>query len=258
MFEGLPHLSCSEENTIFQLKLEHQTVKVCENDTYRWLSMGGEYIQSIINLSDPSQVLLPYAQSMLLALTFTRKPRSILNLGSGCGTFERFFIKNYPEMSITSVELNTDIIEISKQFFYIPSEHPVINKSAEEFIESNKNKYDIIFCDLHDGTQHPDFIYQVEFYNKIFNSLSENGTFVINLFPGHEKQFLNYLLSARKVFRWQHLLEFDNYDNVLVYMHKQEPNICSSDVIVKELRNRMSIDLTPTIGRLTLLPVSVT
>jgi len=193
-----------------------------------------------------------------LALAFTQKPRRLLNLGSGCGTFERFLLQNYPDISVTSVELDADIIKISKQFFHTPSEHPVLNESADDFLETNKNKYDIIFCDIHDGEQHPDYLYDEEFYNKIFNTLNENSVFVINLIPGQEKDFLKYLLSVRKVFRWQHLLEFDNYGNVLIYMHTQKPQpIYSNDVKIAKLKKRMNVDLTDTIKRLTLLPVAI-
>lgn len=254
MLDDLPNKSCDDKNIIFQQQREHYAIKVCENDSYRWLTLGSDFVQSLIRLSEPENVLLPYVRSMLLTFAFKQEPLRVLNLGYGCGTFERFIFKYFPRTSVTSVEPNIEIINVSRKYFYIPSDYPVINKSADEFLKRNKTKYDIIFCDIHDGKTHPDFLYDSSFYSNIMRCLNDDGVVVINLIPASEKELLNVLLAVRKVFCWQQLLDFDNYGNILLYIHMQEPRaLHADDAIFEELKNRPTIDLTDIIDRLVLL-----
>ena len=255
MLEKLPELSCEKNNIVFQQECEQYTITVCENDTYRWLTLGTGFIQSLISLSEHDCVLLPYTHSMLLALAFKQKPLRLLNLGAGCGTFERFLFKHYPDIAITSVESASDIINVSRKYFYIPSDHPVINSSADLFLKNNTTKYDIIFIDIHDGNQHPEFFYDVDFYATAMNSLSEDGILVMNIIPDSEKKMLDILLPMRKIFRWQYLLDFDDYKNILLYIFpKNLLSIDANNASYEALQQHSSIDLKNVIDRLTLLP----
>ncbi len=255
MLDELPELSCEESNIIFQLECEHYTIKVCENDAYRWLTLGTDFIQSLMSLSEPDRVLLPYTHSMLLALAFKQKSLRLLNLGAGCGTFERFLFKYYPDIAITSVESDIDIINVSRKYFHIPFDYPVVNTSADLFLKNNRIKYDIIFFDIHDSKKHPDYFYDLDFYIDAMHSLSEDGLLVMNIIPDCEKEILDVLLSVRKVFRWQYLLDFDNYKNILLYIFPQKSRpIHSNGITCEELKKRSNIDLTNAINRLTLLP----
>ncbi len=255
MLDKLPELSCEEKNIVFQQKYEHYTITVCENGTYRWLTLGTGFIQSLISLSEPDRVLLPYTHSMLLALAFQQNPLRLLNLGAGCGTFERFLFKNYPDIAITSVESDTDIINVSRKFFHIPADHPVVNTSADLFLKNNGIKYDVIFIDIHDGHNHPEYFHDVSFYENAMNSLNEDGVLVMNIIPGNEKEMLAILLAIRKIFKWQYLLDFDNYKNVLLYVFPQNRlSIGANSASGKALQKHTGIDLIKIIDRLTLLP----
>ena len=257
MLDDLPYLSCEDKNVVFQQECDHYTIKVYENDVFRWLTLNSDITQSLISLSEPDRVLLPYTHAMLLALVFKQEPLRLLNLGSGCGTFERFFFKCFPDTSITSVESNIDIINVSRKYFHIPPEHPVLNESADVFLKNNVNKYDIIFCDIHDGEKHPEYLFDLDFYINLKHGLNDDGVLVINLIPETEKMLLDILLSVRKVFGWQYLLEFDNFKNILLYIYKQKPrSVHSNDAIFEELKKRSNIDLTSIIDRLTLLPTA--
>lgn len=219
--------------------------------------LGGELIQSLISLAEPNHVFLPYTQSMLLPLVSKQKPARILNLGSGCGTFERFFFKFYPDSSITSVEENIDIINVSRKYFYIPSDHAVLNESADVFLKNNDIKHDVIFCDVHDGKNHPGYLCDVDFYAKAKHCLNHDGVLVINLIPDCDDDLLSVLVAVRKVFRWQYLLNFDNCRNIILYIYAQEPRSPhANDAIGGVLKERANIDLTNTIERLILLPTA--
>lgn len=255
MLDKLPELACEEKNIVFQQECEHYTITVCENDTYRWLTLGAGFIQSLMSLSEPDRVLLPYTHAMLLALAFKKKPLRLLNLGAGCGTFERFLFKHYPGIAITSVELDSDIINVSRKYFYIPTDYAIVNTSADLFFKNNKIKHDIIFIDIHDGHNHPEYFNDVDFYANAMNSLNEDGMLVMNIIPGDEKDMLAILLAMRKIFRWQYLLDFDNYKNVLLYIFPHNLFFINANSAGgKALQKHTGIDLIQLIDRLTLLP----
>lgn len=192
---------------------------------------------------------------MLLGLLFPQKPLQLLNLGAGCGTFERFLFKYYPDVEVTSVETDSDIVEVARHYFYMPADHPVVHSSAERFLQNNKCKYDVIFCDLHNGKTHPSYLCDLDFYSHALQSLNEDGVLVINLIPDSERDLLDVLLPVRKVFKHQYLLEFDNYKNILLFVSAFEFHLANvNSASCKTLKAYSNIDLKAVCDRLTLLP----
>jgi len=258
MPDDFPDLTGTDSTLVFQQARRAYTLNVYEDVAYRWLTLGSSFIQSLIRCSEPSRVLLPYTQAMLLALVFRPDPQRLLNLGCGGGTFERFLFNYYPDLAITSVEPNSDIVKASREFFQLPSSHPVLSQSANAFLTENAIKYDLIFCDIHDGKQHPDDLYDAGFYSHIRRCLTDDGVLVMNLVPDSERQLLDILLPVRKVFGRQQLLDFDDYKNVILYVFAQAPRaIPANDSVVMDLKKRAHIDLTGIIDRLRLLPGAV-
>jgi len=255
MINDIHKLSCEERHIVFTQAYEHYTINVFENEEYRWLTFGGDLIQSLISLSEPDSVLFPYTKSMLLALAQKQKPLKLLSLGSGCGTFERFLSKHYSDISVTSVESNIDIINISSEYFYMPSHHLIINKSANDFVNTTNTKYDIILCDIHDGIMHSDCLNDVVFYQNIKKCLVDDGVLVINIIPDDERSMLDKLLSIRKVFGWQHLLDFENYKNIILYIYMREPKPLDFNCMLNEKLNKhLNIDYSEIVRRLILMP----
>lgn len=255
MFKKYTGLTAGDGRIIFEHGSEFGNIKILENEDYRWLEMGGGVIQSLIHTSKPDDVLLPYTQAMLLALAFHKQASRLLNLGSGGGVIERFFYACYPDITITSVESNADIIALSREYFNLPTDHCVLHESAELFLQRNISQYDVVFCDLHDGKGHPDFLFDAAFYESIANSLNEGAVFVINLIPGSEDVMLALLLAMRKHFSWQYLLDFENYGNIVLFLFRQKPVILNADdVFCVTLMKHLKVDLRDVIDRLILLP----
>ncbi|GLR16619.1 polyamine aminopropyltransferase 1 [Portibacter lacus] len=109
-------------------------------------------------------------------------------LGGGEGLALREVLK-YPELeSVSLIELDPEIIEISKEFSQIRTLNEdalsdpkvdIINDDAFVWLMANEKKFDLIIADLPDPTNESlSRLYSISFYNLVQNSLNEGGAFV--------------------------------------------------------------------------------
>jgi len=234
---------------------EDLRIEIRECDNLRWMHFGGDAIQSVMDINQPSEPQQAYSIAMLATMLFLEQPKNVLIMGLGCGTFERLFMACMPELVITSIESNPAVIRLAKRFFMIPEEYPVINATAEHFIATNRPVYNMVYCDIFNRQHHPVCLFDDEFYRNIFQRLSTNGVLVVNLLPGSESELLNCLLAARKYFEWGYLLDFPDHRNILLFFLKQNPpKLAKLDQQATLLSEKLKMDLADIPARFTKLP----
>lgn len=213
----------------------------------RWLCNGGDAVQSVIDLNAPTTLLLPNHIAMLSGLFFVEHVKQILHLGMGGACIERFFVDRFPESSVTSVEISESIIAIAKQYFALPKAICVINDSAALFVKSTNESFDIMLCDIFDGESHPACISDPDFYRACVTRLSDDGAFVLNLYPGSQDDLVKTLYALRKHFPIVFLLEVENHGNVVVIALKQE---LANDLDITRKAASLSVELKIDISHL--------
>jgi spermidine synthase len=208
-----------------QLSPIHQIgeLSVFQFQRYRWLQSVGGSFQSLMDLEDPSRPLLPSTQTLLAALIFNPTPQRILNLGLGGGTHERFINTHLPAAICTSVESDTNVLTVARQYFHLPKGWPVVVENAAGLIRHSNQNYDLIFCDIFEGWRHPDCLYDEDFYRHCHRSLSPRGAMAINLVPGSEKDMLKVLQAVRSAFSHTILTDIPSNQNIVVYALRQPP-----------------------------------
>ncbi len=219
--ERLYDLEDSETDSLFAAKVGEQTIEVKEYENLRWLTIDGEAIQSIVDIEAPSALMNPVTQIMLSICYFSKKLDSILNLGMGGGSIERFFNSNLPTTTLTSVESEEVIIYVAHEYFFIPNSSIVHCIDANEFINKSSNEFDLILCDMFVEEFHPEFLYTEAFYSNIQNNLSKEGILSINLIPEDESDLLEILLPLRKYFTHTYLYELDEHYNIILFASNQ-------------------------------------
>lgn len=164
-------------------------MSVRQNSRYRWLEIANT-IQTVMDLSKPYNPVLPHMHGMLLSLYYASEPKSILELGLGGGSLQRFFTHHFTECNIQSVEIDHKIIEYFNAFFANGVPNPLQKVTQEDAQEAIKQFHDIdmLFVDLFSGNAPPSFINDKTFYENCFNALSKDGIIVINLLPVAEIQ----------------------------------------------------------------------
>ncbi len=251
LLEKIYELRPNQSELLYSECVNGQLIEVREFEHYRWVQIGGSSIHSLMDVSSPSQIMLPNAKAMMTALLFCPKPQQLLNMGFGGGLFERFFATNFPELKITSLESNETVIRLSKEFFFIAEEHPVINDSAEHFLSKEQTSFDIILCDIFSAEKHPDCLYEEIFYINASHCLNRTGVFALNLIPTSEEDVVTIVIAMRNSFNHISLLEVPGHANVIIFA--SQCNLLDRvnlEIEIYSLFKRTRLDLTDVPQRL--------
>ena len=165
-------------------------VTLSEQDGVRYLHFGTEWVQGAMRLRKPDWPELEYAQQMMAWMLFIEQPRSIVQLGLGSATLTKFCYRQFPDASVTAVELNESVVTICASMFKLPPNDErlnVVQMDALDFVydEANHGQYDVIQCDLYDATARGPVLDTPEFYQACEQCLADGGIMTVNLFGDH-------------------------------------------------------------------------
>jgi spermidine synthase len=156
---------------------------VVDNGPRRFLHFDFGAIQSVMELSNPVRLALPYTRKMMAFLLFNGAPRRILLLGLGGGSIAKFLYANLPESSLTAVEVNEHVIALRDEFNVPADDHRfrVINADGAAYLSRIRQGKDVILADACDRTGTAAQLDSVEFYRRARRKLSAGGVFAVNL-----------------------------------------------------------------------------
>ena len=183
-------------------------VTLSEQDGVRYLHFGTEWVQGAMRIRKPDWPELEYAQQMMAWMLFIEAPQAIAQLGLGAATLTKFCYRQFPEASVTAVELNQAVIGICASMFKLPPEDErlrVLEMDALDFVEdpANHGAYDVLQCDLYDATARGPVLDTPEFYQACAQCLAPHGVMTVNLFGDHPSFARN--IKAMK-FAFEHVI----------------------------------------------------
>lgn len=171
--------------------------KVYQNLLYRWLTLGSEAWQTVINRYRPHKPGLHYLQ--ILTLMARKFPNNCCLLGLGGAGIPHFLSAKNPLQSIVTVESSEEVIQIAKQFFMtdlIPN-LTIIHQNAKDFVYENKNTFQHLILDLYDATHFPDECHSADFFTHCNEQLTDDGFIAINLANAQEQWPLIQLIKKQ-------------------------------------------------------------
>lgn len=167
-----------------------------ENDIRLLVDDNGD-VHSKIHIQEPQQPLLDYMPAMMLACETTPNPTSALILGMGGGSMLHYLHHHYPQLHITAIEVNPQVIQLAEQHFAIDSEQErvsIIQTDAFEFVKTTEQQYDLIFVDLFSSSQPANTLLDKAFYADCKSCLSKQGSIAFNSIC-HTEQDADYVMS---------------------------------------------------------------
>jgi spermidine synthase len=218
----LPYIDLSWFNkaeplaTPVQSSTQHD-YQVLEYDQLRWISNTHGAVQSMLFTDDPSYPVLHYVKALLCSLLFVDQPERVLNLGLGSGAIERYIGSHHPDISVTSVEPIADMISLSRECFFLDSNHPVRNESAEHFLQTTQQKFDLIICDIDAPQDWKNPIESDTFLQYLKHALLPQSLVAINFLAESESHIVNMLVRLRKVFKQVTLFDVSKQQNIVLY-----------------------------------------
>ncbi|MEW8625778.1 MAG: hypothetical protein AB2551_08515 [Candidatus Thiodiazotropha sp.] len=191
--------------------------EIFEYDSLRWICTSDGAVQSMLFTEDHSYPVLHYIKALLCSLVFVDQPGKMLNLGLGSGAIERYVESHHPDIAMTSVEPEVDMITLSKECFYLDSNYQVRNESAESFLQSNQQQFDLIICDIYCPPGQPNPIETNPFLQNLTNALLPQGVVAINFLAESETHIVNMLVRLRQMFEQVTLVDVSRQQNIVFY-----------------------------------------
>ena len=181
--------------------------KVYQNFFYRWLTLGSNALQTVINRRHPEIPALHYIA--ILTLMARTIPGSSCLLGLGGASVAHTLTTQIPEHSITAVDSSDEVIQIARKFFMVDSipDLTIIHKNAVDYVQEISIVYDHLMIDLYDANNFPIECNNEEFFAIVKKRLKNEGFIAVNLanykeqwpiFQLIKKQFKNTLVIPIK------------------------------------------------------------
>ncbi len=205
---------------------EFQNIEVSQSNDLRMLRTDKHAVQSALLLNHPQQLFLPYMQGMMTGLLFQPPPNKVLLLGLGGGDLVRYINHYLPKTSITAVELDAAMLEVSREYFALPDSDSIdiYIDDAMHYLNSNNACYEMILTDIYGGTEMPEILQNRRFYQHCYNRLEQNGLLILNMLISDAETFKQILWKIRQQFHRSTLcLTIPDHSNIIVFAFKQRP-----------------------------------
>ncbi len=155
---------------------------------------------SSMNLTDPLDLVIDYTQYFHLGMLFNPTFTDVLFVGGGGFTGPKNFLALYPETKIDVIEIDSDVIDVAKQYFNLEVNPrlDVFNADARQHLSMFDKKYDLIILDAYASTYVPYHLLTNEFYQLIEERLEPDGIVISNFMGSIEGNKSPLVRSAYK------------------------------------------------------------
>jgi spermidine synthase len=173
------------DELLYRKKSKYQDILVFRNEHMgNVLVLDGAYMLSDLDEHMYHKALTSYGMQNLSSDV---QDLEILVIGAGDGGVIRDLFKNYDSRisKITMVEIDEEVIEVSKKFFpKIATEfkNPKLDLRCEDALAFIKNseekKYDLVFCDSTDPVGFAAGLIEEDFYKDVRRVMKDSGIFI--------------------------------------------------------------------------------
>lgn len=140
--------------------------------------------------------------------------QTILVLGIGGGTVIELLARQYPNATITAVDIDKTMIDIAKRYFRSDSiaNLRVVCGDAKVFVRSC-SRYDLVIVDLFIGPKIPEFVSSLPFLKSLYAIITSDGHCCINYLRELEYREKSDELMLRLNALWGHVEDMNLYNN---------------------------------------------
>ena len=210
-FKEKLHIGLNQEikikNRLINKKSNFQKIEIFDTVPFgRVLTLDG-----VIQLTEKDE----YAYSEMMVhpamQSFSRKAKKILIVGGGDGAVAEEVLKYSYITSIDLVDIDKEVVDLSKKYFKKINNNSLINKKlnlfyedAFNFLNKSQKSYDLVIADRPDPIGAGKSLYKSNFYKKIKNIMSENSMTIFQSgVPFLQKKELNEVIKeVKKYFKY--------------------------------------------------------
>ena len=174
----MPHIG----TLVIEKETPYSHLDVIDSDNTRTLYLNG-LRHSQMNKDNPNDLLLTYSKYFHLGQLFNPQLEKILFVGGGGFSGPKNFLETYPESLIDVVEIDPDVIDVAKTYFFMKDNQRlnIFNEDARTFLMNSDKKYDLIILDAYAADYVPFHLLTQEYFQILNDHLEPGGVVVSNL-----------------------------------------------------------------------------
>lgn len=159
------------------------------------------YLESQVDLRDPDDLPVAYAQNMPAGLLYPDTIKRILMVGLGAGSIAVYLGRAMPDLQIDVVELDPGVVAVAKDYFGVreTERFHIVDSDGRVYLNRHKETYDLILLDAYRELGVPFHLLTREFYALVKDRLSPGGAVALNIL-GNTKLYASTIKTLRAVF----------------------------------------------------------
>jgi len=232
---------------IVSTKSKFQTIEVVETNLGIAMVLDG-----LLQVLESDEYI--YHESFVHpALINTKNARNVLIIGGGDGCAAREVLKNKNIKKITMVDIDNEVIKISKKYLKRMNKGSLEDKKVKiiiedgrKFLKETKEKFDVIFVDVTDPTSTGPslLLYSREFYELAKERMNKGGVLVTQATVFGSEQYIRIYSTIKSVFGNAYCLHSyvksfgDDWGFVMAYKD-EEPGILKDKEEVEKFMKKI-------------------
>lgn len=186
--------------------------KVYQNLLYRWLTLGSDALQTVLNRYNPKRPVLYYIPT--LTMMIPNQPGNICLLGLGGAGVAHLLSSNGYVLRV--VDNSSEVIQIASDFFMIDTIKglSIVQDHAYYYMQNCEEQFDHLLVDLYDAHNFPKECANETFFMHCKKNLTTKGYIAVNLANTFEQ--LPILNLIKKQFNKTLVIPINNCSNVVI------------------------------------------
>jgi len=139
--------------------------------------------QSAIEPANPRAVPMEYVRYALLGLAHHGRPRRVLMVGLGGGTFTTLVHRALPDTTVDAVEIDPVVVAAARAHFGLREDarYRVHVADAADWVARDRGSYDFVLLDAYAGEGIPAALASEAFFRAVARRLAPGGVVAINI-----------------------------------------------------------------------------
>lgn len=204
----------------------HPQVEISEKRGVRYMHLGGPAVQSAMRLNAPYELELEYTRAMMSFLLFHASPRNLCLIGLGGGSIPKFILRSVPEVRLTVLEINPEVVAAARTYFLLPADDErldVLTGDGAAYVYAHPYSQDVLMVDGYDAKRIVEDLASPGFYAACIAMLRPGGIALFNLW-GSDGSFGRYLTGIMTAFSGRVLqLPSERKGNIVVLAFRDPP-----------------------------------
>ena len=173
------------------------------------------------------ELVVPYTRYYDLMYEADIDMGHVLMIGGGGYSYPKYSVSHHTETSINVVEIDEQITELSKKYFYLDdaledfntegkTRLNIINEDGKVYVNTSKTAYDAILNDAFTGTTPVESLTTLETVERIHEMLNPGGVYLSNIIgsrSGDDSKFLGAEVNTiSQVFGYVYIIPCGDMD----------------------------------------------